>query len=94
LESSSALLENIRRGFYTPEGETNRQLVNQFIRTSGVFDAVIDFDVAVHDQSHPTRLLRIYDSGDHLHPNDAGYSAMANSIDLSLFASVEADAAR
>ena len=81
-------------GFYSPEGETKRQAVNKFIRTSGPFDAVIDFDVAVRDKSHPTRLLPIYYSGDHVHPNDVGYSAMANSIDLSLFASVEADAAR
>jgi len=56
-------------GFYTPEGETKRQAVNKFIRTSGAFDAVIDFDLAVRDPSHPTRLAPIYDSGDHLHPN-------------------------
>jgi lysophospholipase L1-like esterase len=80
-------------GFYTPEGETKRQAVNKFIRTSSAFDAVIDFDLAVRDPSHPTRLAPIYDSGDHLHPNDGGYSAMASAIDLSLFAPVEADGA-
>jgi lysophospholipase L1-like esterase len=80
-------------GFYRPEGETKRQAVNKFIRTSGAFDAVIDFDLAVRDPSHPTRLAPIYDSGDHLHPNDGGYSAMASAIDLSLFAPVETDGA-
>jgi lysophospholipase L1-like esterase len=46
---------------------------------------VIDFDAAIRDPSHPTRMLPAYDSGDHLHPNDAGYQAMADAIDLSLF---------
>lgn len=77
--------EGAEGGFYTPEGETKRQAVNAFIRTSGAFDAVIDFDVAVRDPRHPTRLLPSYDSGDHVHPNDAGYRAMANAIDLSVF---------
>jgi lysophospholipase L1-like esterase len=58
---------------------------NQYIRTSGAFDAVIDFDAAVRDPAHPTRLLPAFDSGDHLHPNDAGYLAMADAIDLRLF---------
>jgi lysophospholipase L1-like esterase len=52
---------------------------------------VIDFDAAVRDPSHPTRILPAYDSGDHLHPNDAGYQAMANSIDLSLFSQDEGE---
>jgi lysophospholipase L1-like esterase len=72
-------------GYFTPEGEVKRQAVNQWIRTSGAFDAVIDFDLAVRDPVHPTRMLPAYDSGDHLHPNDAGYQAMANFIDLKLF---------
>ena len=55
------------------------------MRTSNAYDAVIDFDTVMRDPSHPTRLLPAYDSGDHLHPNDAGYRAMADSIDLSLF---------
>jgi lysophospholipase L1-like esterase len=72
-------------GYFTPEGEAKRQAVNQWIRTSGAYDAVIDFDRATRDPTHPARLLPAYDSGDHLHPNDAGYQAMANAVDLSLF---------
>ena len=72
-------------GYYTPAGEVKRQAVNAWIRSSGAFDAVIDFDRAVRDPAHPTRILPAYDSGDHLHPNDAGDRAMANFIDLSLF---------
>ena len=76
-------------GYYTPQGEIKREAVNAWIRTSDAYDAVIDFDAAVRDPSHPTRILPAYDSGDHLHPNDAGYQAMANSIDLSLFSQDE-----
>ena len=76
-------------GYYTPEGEVKRETVNKWIRTSDAYDAVIDFDKAVRDPSHPTRMLAAYDSGDHLHPNDAGYMAMANAIDLSLFSQQE-----
>ncbi len=72
-------------GYYTPEGEAKREAVNEWIRTSGEYDAVIDFDAAVRDPTHPTRMLPAYDSGDHLHPNDAGYQAMANAVDLHLF---------
>ena len=72
-------------GYFTPEGEAKRQAVNHWIRTSRAFDAVIDFDRTVRDPAHPTRMLPAYDSGDHLHPNDAGYQAMANAIDLGLF---------
>ncbi len=72
-------------GYYSPEGEAKRQAVNAWIRTSGAYDAVIDFDAAVRDPAHPTRMLAAYDSGDHLHPNDAGYQAMANAVDLKLF---------
>jgi len=72
-------------GYYSADGEAKRQAVNQWIRTSQAFDAVIDFDLAVRDPSHPTRILPAYDSGDHLHPNDAGYQAMANFVDLQLF---------
>ena len=72
-------------GYYTAEGEAKRQAVNQWIRTSGAFDAVIDFDMAIRDPAQPTRILPAYDSGDRLHPNDAGYQAMANAIDLRLF---------
>ena len=68
-----------------PENEPKRQAVNQWIRTSGVYDGVIDFDATVRDPDKPTRLLPAYDSGDSLHPSDAGYLAMANAIDLALF---------
>lgn len=72
-------------GYYSAPGEAKREAVNAWIRTSGAFDAVIDFDRAVRDPSHPTRMLPAFDSGDHLHPNDTGYRAMANAIDLRLF---------
>lgn len=71
--------------YYSAEGEAKRQAVNRWIRTSGEFDAVIDFDRAVRDPANPTRMRPAYDSGDHLHPNDLGYRAMAESIDLRLF---------
>lgn len=72
-------------GYASPEGETKRQAVNAFIRDSGEFDAVLDFDKALRDPANPAMMLPAYDSGDHLHPNDAGYEVMAYSIDLSLF---------
>ncbi len=72
-------------GYYTPAHETVRQTVNTWIRTSGKFDAVIDFDATVRDPAKLTHLLRAYDTGDGLHLSPAGYQAMANSIDLSLF---------
>ncbi|GGA06626.1 SGNH/GDSL hydrolase family protein [Dyella caseinilytica] len=72
--------------YYTSEGESKRQAVNAWIRNSGAFDAVIDFDKVTRDPAHPGRFLPAYDSGDDLHPNDAGYKAMANAIDLKLFA--------
>ena len=72
-------------GYFTAAGEAKRQAVNAWIRGSGEFDAVIDFDRVIRDPAFPSRMLPAYDSGDHLHPNDAGYQAMANAIDLSLF---------
>ena len=71
--------------YFSKEGEAKRQTVNQWIRTSHAYDAVIDFDVATRDPANPTRYLSRYDSGDHLHPNDAGYEAMSNAIDVALF---------
>jgi lysophospholipase L1-like esterase len=59
--------------------------VNEWIRNSGAYDAVVDFDLATSDPKHLARLLPAYDSGDHTHPSDAGYQAMAEAIDLSLF---------
>lgn len=78
-------------GYYTAAGEAKRQAVNAWIRRSREFDAVIDFDKAVRDPAHPGRMLAAYDSGDHLHPNDAGYQAMADAIDLRLFRGGEDD---
>src|SRR6266498_202179 len=63
--------------------EATRGAVNDWIRTSHEFDAVVDFDKATRDPAAPLQMLAAYDSGDHLHPNDAGYQAMANAIDLS-----------
>ena len=77
--------ETFRGGFCTPEGEATRQAINAWIRESGAFDAVLDFDAALRDPSHPTRMLPPWDSGDHLHPSDAGYRQMADGIDLALF---------
>lgn len=65
--------------------EMVRAAFNQWIRTSGVFDGIVDFDHATLDPAHPTKFLPAFDSGDGLHPSDAGYAAMANSIDLSMF---------
>jgi lysophospholipase L1-like esterase len=73
--------------FYTPEKEALRQKVNAWILSSGEFDAVVDLDTVLRDPSHPTRLLPGYDSGDHLHPNNAGCSAEGNAIPLALFES-------
>ena len=72
-------------GYFTENGEQIRQAVNHWILTSGVFDAAIDFDKAAGDPASPLTLSPQYDSGDHLHPKDAGYAAMADSIDASLF---------
>jgi lysophospholipase L1-like esterase len=72
-------------GYFTPEKEVKRKAINEWIRTSHAFDGVIDFDQAVRDPNHPDRMLPAYDGGDHLHPSDAGYKAMADSIPLSLF---------
>ena len=70
---------------YTESGEAIRQAVNQWIRTSGAYDAVIDFDAAVRDPANPKRLRAAFDPGDHVHPNDAGNEAMAAAIDVSIF---------
>lgn len=74
-----------RSMYSSPEHEAARQTVNDWIRTSGKFDAVIDMDAAVRDPAEPSNLFATYDTGDHLHPNAAGYQKMADAIDLSLF---------
>jgi lysophospholipase L1-like esterase len=71
--------------YYTEVGEAKRQAVNEWIRTSRSYDAVIDFDKATRDPADPKKFLAAYDSCDHLHPSDAGYKAMADAIDLVLF---------
>jgi lysophospholipase L1-like esterase len=71
--------------YYSAEGEAKRAAVNAWIRTRAAFDAVIDFDRVLRDPAHPTRLSAAFDCGDHLHPNDAGYAAMAAAIDPRLF---------
>jgi len=71
------------------EGEASRQALNSWIRTSPIFDGVIDFDLITCDPAHPSQLLPRYDSGDSVHPNDEGYAAMANGIDLNLFTTTQ-----
>jgi lysophospholipase L1-like esterase len=68
--------------YWTPSGEAKRKEINHWILTSGEFDDVIDFAKAVADPDHPEQFAHRYDSGDHLHPNDAGYRAMAAAINL------------
>jgi lysophospholipase L1-like esterase len=69
-------------GHYSPAKERLRQQLNDWIRTSGVFDAVVDFDAVLRDPAHPRRMRAAFDSGDHLHPGDAGYRAMAEAVDI------------
>lgn len=73
-------------GYSSDKGEQVREDVNNWIRTSGVFDGVVDFDQITRDPQKQTWFNPAYDSGDHLHPNDAGYKAMGDGIDLKLFA--------
>ncbi|MET8160708.1 SGNH/GDSL hydrolase family protein [Sphaerisporangium sp. NPDC005289] len=70
---------------HSPEGESARQKVNEWIRTGGAFDAVLDFDAVWRDPDRPSHIRQDFHCGDHLHGNDAGYQALADSIDLSLF---------
>jgi len=72
--------------FHSSAGEAKRVTVNAWIRDGGAFDAVIDFDQVARDPAHPDRIRPAFDSGDHIHLNDAGYQALAASIDLRLFA--------
>ncbi|TCO41636.1 lysophospholipase L1-like esterase [Kribbella antiqua] len=69
-------------GYYTPAGEADRQALSTWIRTSGEYDAVADFDKAVRDPANPSKMLPAYDVGDHLHPNAEGFKAMAAAFDL------------
>jgi len=72
-------------GYYSEEGEVMREAENDFIRHGGVFDAVVDFDAAVRDPNNPKQFRPDMQSGDQLHPSDAGYQVMADAIDLSIF---------
>jgi lysophospholipase L1-like esterase len=74
------------KGFsvWSPALEQTREAVNTYIRTSATFDAVVDFDKALRDPSDPLRLRPVYDSGDHIHPDDAGYRMMGDAVDLRL----------
>jgi lysophospholipase L1-like esterase len=71
--------------YYTPQGEAKRQALNNWIRTSGEYDGVIDFDKAARDSAAPSKFAAAVDSGDHLHPGDAGYKAMGDAVELALF---------
>ncbi len=71
-------------GVWTPEKDATRQAVNDYLRHSGEFDGVIDFDRVLRDPSNPAQLLPAFDSGDHIHPNDAGNQAMADAVSLSM----------
>jgi lysophospholipase L1-like esterase len=71
--------------YYTDAGEAKRQAINHWVRTTKAFDAVIDADAAVRDPANPGAIRAAYDSGDHLHPNDAGYQAIAQAVDLTIF---------
>ena len=74
--------ETFLPGAWNPKREAVRQAVNDWLRKADDFDAVVDFDRALRDPDHPTRMLPVYDCGDHLHPSDLGYRAMGDAIDL------------
>jgi len=81
----ATLTPYVGAAYATEQGESIREAVNQWIRTSGAYDAVIDFDAAVQDPANPKQIRPAYNTRDHLHPNDAGYQAMAAAVDLSVF---------
>jgi lysophospholipase L1-like esterase len=68
-----------------PPGAAKREAVNAWVRTGKAFDGFVDFDKTVSDPNKPGAFLAVYDSGDNLHPNDAGHKAMGEAVDLSLF---------
>jgi GDSL-like Lipase/Acylhydrolase family len=70
--------------YWSAAGEAVRQSLNDWIRTGGAYDGVIDFDAAVHDPQRPTKFLATHQAGDYLHPNSTGYKAMAAAVDLKL----------
>lgn len=80
----ATLMPDKGNGYYSSSAEAIRQSVNQWIRTSGAFDGVIDFDQAMRDPADPAALNPAYDAGDHIHPGDAGMKVMADAINLRL----------
>ncbi|HEX6342802.1 GDSL-type esterase/lipase family protein [Umezawaea sp.] len=74
--------DTVHQGFHSPEGERTRQAINAWIRTTPEFAAVVDVDERLRDPARPVRYRADLDSGDHLHPNDAGAEAIAASVDL------------
>jgi len=89
----ATLTPYIGAAYASQQGETQREALNDWIRTSGAYDAVFDFDKVVADPQNPKQILASFNISDHLHPNDAGYKAMADSVDLSIFNSKVAKAA-
>ncbi|HXY32705.1 MAG TPA: SGNH/GDSL hydrolase family protein [Planctomycetaceae bacterium] len=83
----ATLTPYVGAAYATDQGEEMREAVNQWIRTSHAYDAVIDFDAAVQDPANPKQIRPAYNIRDHLHPNDDGYKAMAAAVDLSIFKS-------
>ena len=80
--SRAGIAKTIMRDHYTVGGEVARQALNQWIRTAGEYDGYVEFEHAVRDPYQPLRLAPGYDSGDHLHPNAKGFTAMAHAADL------------
>jgi len=76
---------NYTQPYSNEERERTRQRINTFIKESDIFDAVLDFDRVVRDPAAPSQLKARYDSGDHLHPNEAGYQAIAEYFPLEIF---------
>lgn len=74
------------QGYSDPGREATRQRVNSFIRSSEIFDGVVDFDAVVRNETHPSQLAEVYDSGDYLHLNVLGYQKMADHFSLGIFA--------
>lgn len=71
--------------YFTEAGEAKRQALNEWIRNSGAYDAIIDFDAILRNSNNPRRFLPMYHPGDWLHPNDEDYQAMGEAVDLTLF---------
>ncbi len=80
--------------YYSDSGNTIRQAVNQWIRTSHAFDAIVDFDAVIRNPDRPKKFRPEFDSGDDLHPIDAGYKGMADAVDLSVFSQKTMSASR